>query len=283
MGQGFHRARHAQVSDVCVAYLVCVANVLFSIIVTRVPIVIIIFVVLWAMNLWILDKLRIPYHFVLSIKSANLSVILAIAAFFLFSYAIIITMFSNALGWTIELGMMLFYIFAVVSQFLPFVPGADNRNAFFRLSKAIFLPGGTISFPEVILADALTSLSKVLKDFGTTVVAIYAHTSGKDILDYHDSSMILVALLASLPFAIRVRQCAIQLDSCQDACAKIPVSLNILKYLSAFPAIWLTAAASLGYTHPRLPEYITIAATINSLYSYAVSELFSLENLLFLS
>ena len=68
-----------------------------------------------------------------------------------------------------------------------------------------------------------------------------------------------------------MRQCWIQLDACPDAIARVPVSLNILKYLSAFPTIWLTGAASLGYVHPQLPQYITIAAAINSTFSYGVS------------
>lgn len=67
---------------------------------------------------------------------------------------------------------------------------------------------------------------------------------------------------------IRVRQCIVQLDSCPDTIAKIPVVLNILKYMSTFPPIWLTAAASLGYSHPSMPQWITIAAVINSIYSF---------------
>lgn len=67
-----------------------------------------------------------------------------------------------------------------------------------------------------------------------------------------------------------MRQCTIQLESCPDTIAKIPVMLNILKYMSSFPPIWLTAAASLGYTHPQMPQLITAAAVINSLYSFLV-------------
>jgi hypothetical protein len=49
--------------------------------------------------------------------------------------------------------------------------------------------------------------------------------------------------------------------------------LNILKYMSSFPPIWLTAAASLGYIHPQMPQFITAAAMINSLYSFLVRDL----------
>ena len=39
--------------------------------VCRVPIVITVFIALWGINLWMLDRLRMPYHFVLSIKSGQ--------------------------------------------------------------------------------------------------------------------------------------------------------------------------------------------------------------------
>lgn len=44
-----------------------------------------------------------------------------------------------------------------------------------------------------------------------------------------------------------------------------------MKYMSAFPPIWLAAAASLGYFHPDLPALTAAMATINSLYSFGVS------------
>jgi hypothetical protein len=70
---------------------------------------------------------------------------------------------------------------------------------------------------------------------------------------------------------VRVRQCWVQLDNAPDMLAKLPISLNIIKYLSAFPPIWLAAVASLGYFHPDLPMITAVFATINSLYSYSVS------------
>lgn len=80
------------------------------------------------------------------------------------------------------------------------MPGEECRTSFNRLLKTVFLPGAVITFPEVLLADALCSVSKVFKDFGTTLVAIYAAFAHHNILEYHNSAMILVALLASLPF-----------------------------------------------------------------------------------
>jgi hypothetical protein len=234
----------------------------------RVPIVIILFICLWGINLWLFEKLRFPYQTILSIKAANLAFVFSTALISGLLYLFCITALSNVIGLTTESGITLFYVSVLLPLFLPGVPGMDNRNTFFRLAKQCFVPGNTITFPEILLADAFTSISKILKDFGVSIFSIYAYYTGTQIIQHHNNAMITVALLASLPFYLRVRQCWVQLDSCSDFVAKIPVTLNIVKYMSAFPPIWITAAASLGYSHPRLPALLALVATINSTYSF---------------
>lgn len=234
----------------------------------RIPIVIILFIFLWGINIWLFEKLRFPYPTILSIKSANLGFIFSTALIAGLIYLFCITALSNVIGLTTEVGISIFYLCALLPLLLPGVPGMDSRNTFFRLAKQCFIPGSTISFPEILLTDAFTSISKSLKDFGVTIFALYTFFTGTHIIQHHDNAMITVALLASLPFYLRVRQCWVQLDSCVDFIAKIPVALNIVKYISAFPPIWITAAASLGYSHAQLPQILAICATINSLYSF---------------
>ena len=65
-----------------------------------------------------------------------------------------------------------------------------------------------------------------------------------------------------------MKQCSVQLDGTTDNISKIPIMLNIIKYCTAFPPIWLAAAAGLGYSHPYLAYVTTLAATINSIYSF---------------
>jgi hypothetical protein len=62
----------------------------------------------------------------------------------------------------------------------------------------------------------------------------------------------------------------VQLDGATDNWLKVPITLNLIKYATAFPPIWLAAAASLGHFHPDLPAITAVMATINSLYSYSV-------------
>lgn len=110
------------------------------------------------------------------------------------------TIISTALGFSIEAGLTFFYLVVLCVHLIPSLPGIENRSTFYRLVTLMFFPQNTITFPEVLLADAFCSLSKVLKDAGITVVALYSYVQGSGIITYHDNAMLLTALLASLPF-----------------------------------------------------------------------------------
>lgn len=104
------------------------------------------------------------------------------------------------MGLTIEFGITIFYLLLIFIQFIPSFPGYELRLHFYRLFKLLLLPNSTITFPEILIADALTSLSKVFKDFGTTLICLYVFITKEEIINYHNSAMILVALMASFPF-----------------------------------------------------------------------------------
>lgn len=180
------------------------------------------FIALWAVNVWLLDKLRMPYTFVLNVKQSKLyvtpsipthvdltlffavtvsiSFVLGVCGILIALYSTIMTVSISGFGFTIETGIMLFYTTLFAAQFLPWTFGAEHQRAFYRLFRMVLMPGHTITFPEVLLADALCSVSKLLKDFGTTAVVIYAAFQRQDVIVYHDSAMIIVALFASIPF-----------------------------------------------------------------------------------
>ena len=103
-------------------------------------------------------------------------------------------------GYRVEIGISVFYITVAMLALLPNLPGHENRTHFYRLLRVVFFPGSSISFPEVLLADALTSVSKVLKDLGVTLVALYAYSTNQSLVGLHDEAMIIIALLASLPY-----------------------------------------------------------------------------------
>lgn len=235
----------------------------------RAPIMIILFIALWGVNVIIFERLRFQYHHVLSSKPQSLAFLFYSALFFAALYLIIMSSTSSYMELSVEIGVLIFYALSLVSVSVPGVPGQDGRASFFRLFYQVFFPFTSVSFAEVVLADVFTSLSKVFKDIATTLIVLYAMATKTEVVDHHDSGMILIAVFASLPFFLRIRQCLVQLWGAPDAAARVPITLNTLKYFSAFPPIWIAAYASLGYSHPQLSLYMTVFASINSLYSYA--------------
>lgn len=236
----------------------------------RAPIVITLLILLWSCNIWYLDRsaIRLQYLNILSIKAQPFLFIFFTAICLIAGYLSCMSLSTNFLGVAVESSILLYYFLVLIILSIPSIPGYEYRTIFFRTIKLCFLPANTISFPEVLIADSLTSLSKVFKDLGITIIAIYAKLSGKDIVLMHDTGMILIAVLASLPFSIRVRQCLIQLDSASDFYSRLAITLNILKYLSSFPPIWIAAAASLGYGSSNVTMLAATSATINSIFGF---------------
>lgn len=234
----------------------------------RVPVIMIIMLFLWGINIVFLERNRLQYYNVLNMKAVSTTNIFITAILLTVGYALNMTLLSTGLNFSVESGVTTFYFIIFIISMLPNLPGQEMRHQFFRTFLKVFFPGTTISFPEVLLADALTSMSKVFKDIGVTLIALYAHHTSSDIVIYHETGMIIMALLTALPYWVRIRQCSVQFFNATDIFVKVPIFLNIVKYASAFPPIGLAAAASLGYYHPSLPSILAVTATINSLYSY---------------
>lgn len=96
--------------------------------------------------------------------------------------------------------MAFFYGAILLLSILPYAPWREERQFWYKFIKQVLFPSAPIAFGEVLFADALCSLSKVFKDIGVTVVALYALYAETNIVMYHDSAMIFISLLASLPF-----------------------------------------------------------------------------------
>lgn len=245
----------------------------------RAPIVVLVFICLWYMNLVLLDKNKVNYAGVLGLKTPALDFTLSCGFVIGIAYFITMGLGVKMGGIAAELGITLFYgaivIFIMCIDF-PSVAAlfpsdahiVENKGKFFRLCRNVVWPGQTVAFSEIVFADALTSLSKVFKDAAITIIAVYSSMTQTPIADLHEQGMILVAVLASIPFLIRVRQCWVQFEGQHDAVLRIPIFLNIVKYMSAFPPIWLAAAATLGFYHQNLPVYIMLTTSVNSLYSF---------------
>lgn len=127
----------------------------------RVPIVLIFFLFLWAADIWIFERLRMQYYSALSIKSNPLTFVFVASCILAAVYATTITLFST-LGLAVETGVLIFYAILLLAHTLPAaIPGQETKASFYRLLRSVFFPGSSVTFPEVLLADALCSLSKV--------------------------------------------------------------------------------------------------------------------------
>ena len=172
--------------------------------VIRVPICLIFFLFLWSIDLFVMDTIHLTYHQVLGMRQSSgspLLFVLLTALFLSILFGFHMTTVCQFMGFNVEYGVLTFYGFVLLSL-APFFPGHESRMYFFRVLKQIVCPGHKISFPEIMIADALCSLSKVFKDIGITAVVLCSRIYGShSIVDYHNQAMVLVAILSSIPFA----------------------------------------------------------------------------------
>lgn len=113
-------------------------------------------------------------------------------------------------------------------------------------------------FGDVLLADALTSCARPLSELyiAFSMMVLRRPTTGK----IDRSSSIMVPMLLSVPFAIRLRQCLIDQQPA-----------NALKYATAFPSIALSTLMRVqeGFlSHDSLHTLWVLAAMSNALYSF---------------
>jgi hypothetical protein len=171
---------------------------------SRAPACLIFFLFLWCIDLFMMDVIQLSYYQVLRLKQSGGSPLLFVvltAIFYTALYGFNMSTICQFMGIDVKYGVLTFYAFVLLS-FAPFFPGHESRMYFFRIMKHILFPRAKITFPEIMVADALCSLSKIFKDIGITAVVLYAGVYGKGtMIEYHNQAMILVAMLASIPFA----------------------------------------------------------------------------------
>jgi hypothetical protein len=142
-------------------------------------------------------------------------------------------------------------------------------------------------FGDILLADVLTSYSKILADlFISICMFLTTNGSATEQPDRRCGGRFLVPLIIAIPSAIRFRQCLIEYGRAQDANHR-PTSItasgsggvhlaNALKYATAFPVIILSAmqrSSSEASTNPStadasLYRLWLLAVIVNSLYSF---------------
>ncbi|KAF9899333.1 protein-ER retention protein [Linnemannia zychae] len=172
------------------------------------------------------------------------------------------------------------YLSIVLMVFIPFnVLFKKERYRFLRsLKKALFSGFKTeVTFADVILADILTSFARVFGDLAVALCLMFLDRDGSNGDACYSS--ILVPIMTSIPYCIRLRQCLAEYIESNYTVERH--LMNALKYASAFPVIIISSmqksskAASIkgleynGYfSDNSLFRLWLIFVAINSFYSF---------------
>eukprot|EP00126_Sphaerothecum_destruens_P005961 Sdes_comp19141_c0_seq2m9877 len=144
------------------------------------------------------------------------------------------------------------------------------RTCFWKIFARILFPIHPIHFSEILLADILTTLSKVFADVEVMICVILSHFTLRDNINATSGCMhsLIMPFVASVPSLFRARQCIIAYSSSSEASPQI---LNFFKYLSAFPVIWLSFIKTLvaDTIYASLTEKLWFySLVINSAFSF---------------
>ncbi|EGD78168.1 hypothetical protein PTSG_09045 [Salpingoeca rosetta] len=147
-------------------------------------------------------------------------------------------------------------------------------RAFFYERLHTFFTFSEVKFVDVLTADALTSMSKLLADMQIVVCSIVGVLSlNFDAGNTRCMHSVVAPVLASLPYLIRAIQCYRAYLSTGSSHHLV----NLGKYLSSFPVIWTSAlkhqlAPVEGVRLDKHDQYLQLlwlyTVTINTLYSY---------------
>ncbi|EMD37342.1 hypothetical protein CERSUDRAFT_114018 [Gelatoporia subvermispora B] len=160
---------------------------------------------------------------------------------------------------------------------------AERDKFLHSIHRCISPPHHRIYFSDVVFADVFTSFAKVLGDVWLSLCMLLP--GGSLLIQPAQTGLArwILPTIMSLPYAVRLRQCLIEYTSCTNN-SRRPL-LNALKYASAFPVIYLSAAQRIvisdltavkgdraareaWHGEHQLFRLWLLAAGINSLYSF---------------
>lgn len=176
------------------------------------------------------------------------------------------------------------YLVALAALF--FVPvrnfSQGGRSRFLATLRRVSIGGIAEAkdgkFGDILLADVLTSYSKILGDL-YVVLCMFFTPSGSSTArpDRNCGGTVIVPLIMAVPFAIRFRQCIIEYFRVRRAPYKESVGwggqhlANATKYATAFPVIIFSAlqrSVPADQPAPGLNRAWLVAVLLNSLYSW---------------
>ncbi|KAH7874637.1 EXS family-domain-containing protein [Lentinula edodes] len=179
-----------------------------------------------------------------------------------------------------------FALLTVIILLLPFhVLFKPERDKFLHAIRRCISssPDSPVYFADVVFADIFTSFAKVLGDVFISLRMLFPGNSLLEPPADHGWTRWIMPTIMSIPYLVRFRQCVIEWLSV-DNTSRRPLA-NAVKYATAFPVMYLSAAQRLVVSdlinekgkqaaeeawhgeHPLFRLWLLFAA-INSLYSF---------------
>eukprot|EP00045_Choanoeca_perplexa_P001061 m.17850 g.17850 ORF g.17850 m.17850 type:complete len:376 (-) comp10705_c0_seq2:161-1288(-) len=265
--------------DLAVVFDGATAAVMYVPTIFRASAIAILFLYGWALNVAGFDRFKLPFRKVLSLSStgAQYDEIMSGVRVLLFVLMVCFTFFKVSIYYNYAAGeaisQVFFWLCLVGLCVFSTQKIFRSFRSFFWHRFRTFFTFSSVTFVDVLTADALTSMSKLLADMQIVVCAHVALFT----FSYAPSTSCMHSLvgptLASLPYAIRAVQCYKAFLDTKSTHNLI----NLGKYLSAFPVIWTSAlkhqlAPLEGVALDKHDQHLQIlwlyCVTINTLYSF---------------
>eukprot|EP00049_Salpingoeca_infusionum_P021709 m.4251 g.4251 ORF g.4251 m.4251 type:complete len:368 (-) comp4443_c0_seq1:192-1295(-) len=240
--------------------------------------IVILFLYCWSWNIRGFDSYQIPFRRLLDLTTASADDV-ATGAKTLLAILLLCFGLNELFAWLdIPRGQafaqLLYYTLFGYLLLLSNVSMFVSARHFVAERIKHFVTLKPVHFVDVLTADALTSMSKLLAD-SQIMYCTFLFLAGTDHGLNNKSCLHSLAgpSLASIPYAIRAIQCYVAFKNTGEA----HHLANLGKYLSSFPVIWTSAlkhqlAPIEGVQLDRHDQHLQVlwlyTVTINTLYSF---------------
>ncbi|KAK9353053.1 EXS family-domain-containing protein [Lipomyces doorenjongii] len=243
----------------------------------------------WAITLQYLTKLHIDVESLLRFNQQRSGPplyrsVYEVAAILTIVYTISATLFwmaSNGSAYFAFLGLDILALSCFVAvPAIFFYPGIafhrSGRYRFLRTMRRIMFGGldRDTRFADILVADALTSYTKVIGDMWIMACMVLSHKSVASMPDRTCGGKYVVPTIIAIPYLIRLRQCLT--DYLRSGARDTTHLLNAIKYTTTFPVIILSAVQR-SYSESDNGSFLgaltlynlwVLCMVVNSLYSF---------------
>eukprot|EP00056_Hartaetosiga_gracilis_P017844 m.8616 g.8616 ORF g.8616 m.8616 type:complete len:376 (-) comp6156_c0_seq2:220-1347(-) len=233
----------------------------------------------WTLNVKGFDDCNIPFRRILGLSPDDVQFqqlihgVHSLTATLIICYFIHEVCFLNSFDVGVSLAQIAFWVLLLGQCLFSSQPLFRGFRSFVSARIRTFFQFLEVNFVDVLVGDALTSMSKLLADMTVVVCSIFSVMSGS-YGKYQGKCLhsVVSPSLASIPYCVRAIQCF----NLYSRHRRHKDLLNMFKYLSAFPVIWISA---LKHNQTQVegvtPDHHDKALQVLWLYSVSVNTVYS--------